>query len=92
VQNVRQRIFQPRETGQAVLDELGIVQQRINPAPESWRIFNHVQVGALGERIERAVAALEEIKHLDLRLVGGEFERVAQTSRGGVVAFTETCR
>ena len=92
VQNIGERIFQPREIAQPVLDELVVVQQRINPAPKLRDILHHVQVGAFGKRVERAVAALEQVEHLDLGLVGDKFERVAQTSRGGVVAFAETRR
>ena len=84
-------VAQARER-EAVIEELGIVEQRIDATPELGRLLHHAEVSFFGEGVQRAVAALEQIQHLDLHVVGDVFDGIAQIARGRVVAFPKSRR
>ncbi len=64
--DIAERIFEASEA-RTVADQPGIIKDGMDATPEFGGILDDAQVGIFGEGVEGAVAALEQVKHLNSR-------------------------
>ena len=92
MKNIAQGILQLRKSAKTVLHKRRVIEQIVDATPKTGRVFDQAEIRLFDERIESAVARLEQIQHLDPGLVVHHFQAVSKAARGRIVAFSKASR